>query len=221
MRVRSTSSLNTQKGFYPFFGVNRPFDPEFKFVTARFISPKVFGLLRLSIAIYGITTIIVDIILTGIHPPWTPYPLRAGVLIWVAQQGAIDSYFSYFTDITFISLTFYFIFAAGHTLWYARTGSSPLNRWYRPFQLGHTVLYTTIITYPILVTIVFWTLLAGGGTLATTRSRWSNISKHALNSVFAIFEIIFSAVGTQPWSHLIFIVLFLGMPSLLWLVRWW
>jgi hypothetical protein len=60
------------------------------------------------------------------------------------------------------------------------------------------------------VTIVFWSLLAGGGTLATTRSRWSNISKHALNSAFALFEILFSAVGNQPWSHLIFITIFLG-----------
>jgi hypothetical protein len=67
MRVRRTSSLDRQRGFYPFFGVNRPFDPEFKFVTARFLSPKVFGLLRLLIAIYGLTTVIVDIVLTGIH----------------------------------------------------------------------------------------------------------------------------------------------------------
>ena len=129
----------------------------------------------------------------------------------IATSGRIDSYFSYFTDITFISLTFYFIFAACHTVWYARTGSSPLNRWYRPFQLAHTILYTTIITFPILVTIVFWALLAGSGTLATTRSRWSNISKHALNSAFALFEIVFSAVGNQPWSHLIFITIFLGI----------
>lgn len=72
MRVRRTSSLDPQRGFYPFFGVNRPFDPEFKFVTARFLSPKVFGLLRLLIAVYGIATIVADIVTTGILPLAAP-----------------------------------------------------------------------------------------------------------------------------------------------------
>ena len=129
-----------------------------------------------------------------------------------ARDGKIDTYFSYFTDITYLALTFYFIFAAGHTLWYARTGRSPLNRWYRPFQLAHSILFSTIITYPIIVTIVFWTILSSSSTFATPRSTWSNISKHALNSLYAVFEILFSAVGLQSWSHLIFIVLFLGTP---------
>src|SRR5579859_3563887 len=66
MAIRRTSSLDDQRGIYPFFGVKRPFDPECKFVTARFISPKVFGLLRLLIAIYCVVTVIVDIVLTGL-----------------------------------------------------------------------------------------------------------------------------------------------------------
>jgi len=191
MVVRRRSSLDTQRGFYPFFGVSRPFDPQGTFVTARFLSPFIFGLLRLLFAIYGICVIIIDIVLT-------------------ARDGDIDTYFSYFTDITYIALIFYFIFAAGHTLWYARTGTSPLNNWYRPFQMAHTILFSTIITYPIIVTIVFWTLLSSSSTFATPRSTWSNISKHALNSAYALFEIVFSAVGLQPWSHLIFIILFLA-----------
>ena len=131
-----------------------------------------------------------------------------------ARDGGIHTYFSYFTDISYISLTFYFIFAAGHTLWYSRTGRSPLNRWYQPFQLAHSILFSTIITYPIIVTIVYWTILSSSSTFATPRSTWSNISKHALNSLYVVFEILFSAVGKQPWSHLIFIVLFLGTPLL-------
>lgn len=31
---------------------------------------------------------------------------------------------------------------------------------------------------------------------------WSNISKHALNSVFALFEIIFTNVPPMPWVDL-------------------
>ena len=59
------SSLDSQKGFYPFFGVYRPFDPRGEFVTARFLSPLTFGLLRLLISVYGVAVIIIDIVLTG------------------------------------------------------------------------------------------------------------------------------------------------------------
>lgn len=65
MTIRRRSSLDQQRGFYPFFGVNRPFDPEDTFVTARWLSPKVYGGLRLLLGVYGITTVIVDIVLTG------------------------------------------------------------------------------------------------------------------------------------------------------------
>ena len=66
MVIRRRSSLDVQKGFYPFFGVSTPFDPEGKFVTARFLSPLVFGLIRLLFAIYGIAVIVIDITLSGI-----------------------------------------------------------------------------------------------------------------------------------------------------------
>jgi len=59
------ADLQPQHGFYPFFGVNKPFDPEDKFVTARFLSPRVFGFLRLFIAFYGVCVVAIDIGLTG------------------------------------------------------------------------------------------------------------------------------------------------------------
>jgi hypothetical protein len=68
MTIRSSSSVDQQRGFYPFFGVSRPFDPEDSFVTARWLSPKVLGGLRLLLGVYGITTVIVDIVLTGNNP---------------------------------------------------------------------------------------------------------------------------------------------------------
>jgi hypothetical protein len=211
MRVGRRPSLDDgQTGLYPFFGVYSPFDPDAKFATARFLSPFVFGILRLAIGAYSIIVVIVDIVLSGTFPS-----CLQRVNFAATRDHDIDSYFSYFTDISFIALAFYFLFAAGHTLWYARTGTSPLNKWYRPFQLAHTILFSTIITFSILVTIVFWSLLSNSSTFATSRSTWSNISKHALNSVYAIFEILFSAVGKQPWSHFIFIMAFLGMSHTL------
>jgi len=74
MTIRRRSSLDQQHGFYPFFGVNQPFDPEETFVTARFLSPKVFGGLRLLFGVYALTTVIVDIVLTGILPHFSSLP---------------------------------------------------------------------------------------------------------------------------------------------------
>lgn len=39
---------------------------------------------------------------------------------------------------------------------------------------------------------------------------WSNISQHALNTVFALFEVVLTHAGPSPWSHLIFLVVILG-----------
>jgi len=133
-------------------------------------------------------------------------------LFTLVQAGQIDSYFSFFTDITYMALTFYFIFASCHTLWYSRHGHEPLNSWYRPFQLAHTVLFSTIVTFPIVVTVVFWSLLRSSSTFSSRWHAWANISKHALNSAFALFEIIFAAVGMRPWSHMLWIIVFLGTP---------
>jgi len=177
-----------QPCFYPFFGVNTPFDPEDRFVTARFLSPLALGIIRLILAIYGIIVIAVDITFN------------------VIQFKDIGTYFAYFTDETYIGLIGYMLFAAGHTLWYTRKGKSPLNGWYRPFQLAHTFLFSTIVTYPIIVTIVYWSILADSSTFSTPYDSWANISKHGLNSGYALFEIIFSAVGRQAWSHLICII---------------
>jgi hypothetical protein len=61
----SSSPVDQQRGFYPFFRVNRPFDPDESFGTAWWLSSKVFGGLYLLLGMYGITTVIVDIVLTG------------------------------------------------------------------------------------------------------------------------------------------------------------
>ena len=69
MVVRRRSSLDGESVFYSFFGVRTPFDPEDTFVTARFLSPLIFGLIRLLFAIYGVCVVVIDIALTGIFTP--------------------------------------------------------------------------------------------------------------------------------------------------------
>lgn len=72
----------------------------------------------------------------------------------------------------------------------------------------------------IVVTVVYWALLGGSDTFATTFSctprpsclsvthlltfppAYSNVSKHALNSFFCVFEIVLTNVGPLRWIDL-------------------
>ena len=80
----------------------------------------------------------------------------------------------------------------------------------------------------MVVTVIFWALLAGSGTFATTLSgacprlspiphpacsahrlneydmfsAWFNISEHATNTGYALFEITLTNVGPNSWWHL-------------------
>jgi uncharacterized membrane protein HdeD (DUF308 family) len=115
-----------------------------------------------------------------------------------------DSYFSYFTTLTYIGLCAYFFASGVQTLVYAcgKRRGYPLQRWPRFLQFLHVLLYATIVTYPILVSIVYWSLLADKDTFATRFTAFSNISRHALNTAFALFEILFTRAGPPPWLQL-------------------
>lgn len=61
--------------------------------------------------------------------------------------------------------------------------------------------------------------MASSKTFATTYSSWTNISEHALNTVFALFEILCTNGGIlcgkttlrgMPWIHLPFLIVMLG-----------
>jgi hypothetical protein len=77
-------------------------------------------------------------------------------------------------------------------------------------QAMHVVLQVTAVTFAILVTIVFWALLSDPTTFATPFSAWTNISVHALNSVFALFEIGFTNSPPPPWLTLLPCILILA-----------
>ena len=60
--------------------------------------------------------------------------------------------FSYFTDLTYWGLAFYFAFAAAHTASYARTGRPWLASWPGVLRWLHSAYYVTITVYPFIVT---------------------------------------------------------------------
>ncbi|KAJ8584955.1 hypothetical protein M405DRAFT_853821 [Rhizopogon salebrosus TDB-379] len=181
MRLAGWFSLS-----YEWFGVSSPFDPTCRLVTSPFFSPLTLGALRLLLAVYSLITTITVLAFESVR-----YHDASGFL-------------SYFTDLSYIGLVAYFWASSVQTIAYAVWGQKtyPLQSWPRILQFLHVLLYTTITVFPIIVTIVFWSLLSSSSTFATQYSAWSNISQHAMNSGFALFEIILTNAGPSPWSHI-------------------
>ncbi|KAI9567861.1 hypothetical protein HD554DRAFT_843006 [Boletus coccyginus] len=172
------------------FGVPSPFDPTFHYVTSPVFSPVVLGALRLLVAVYTLITTIVTL----------------------ARYSNPDSYLCYFTDLTYIGLVAYFWASGVQTIAFVLRGrkSYPLQAWPRFLQLLHVLLHSTVVVFPFIVTAVFWSLLASSATFATPYSTWTNISQHALNSVFALFEILLTHGGPGPWAHLLPLIVILA-----------
>jgi hypothetical protein len=76
-----------------------------------------------------------------------------------------------------------------------------LHSWPKYLQLLHSMYYSTVTSFPFLVTIVFWGTMNSGWP-AGRFEQWINISVHGLNSVFAATEVVLSATKPQPWHHL-------------------
>ncbi|KAF8874991.1 hypothetical protein BD779DRAFT_1564838 [Infundibulicybe gibba] len=166
-----------------------PFDPAHRLVTSPFFSPLALAAIRLSIALYTLVTLLFTLIWDGIR-----LKVAAG-------------FFSYFTHLSYIGVCAYFFASGTQTLSYAlHTSHSstgyPLQRWPRILQYLHTVLYSSVVTFAPLVTVVFWALLSSPDTFATTFDTWDNISVHALNTVFTLFELLGTNAPPLPWLHI-------------------
>ncbi|KAH0826354.1 hypothetical protein J3R83DRAFT_5314 [Lanmaoa asiatica] len=176
------------------FGVSSPFDPTFHYVTSPVFSPTILGALRSLFAVYSLITAITTLAFES-----------------VVLHDA-NSYLSYFTHLSYIGLVAYFWASSVQTIAFVLRGrkSYPLQTWPRFLQLLHVSLYSTVVVFPIIVTAVFWSLLASSATFQTAYSTWSNISQHAMNTGFALFEILFTHCGPSPWSHLVLLILILA-----------
>ncbi|KAH6900638.1 hypothetical protein B0T10DRAFT_33231 [Thelonectria olida] len=173
-------------------------DPSNRFETSWLLSPWALFAVRAFICLY---TWVVRFFIIG----WTCTHDSLGGCKTVRQS------FSYFTYLTFWGLQFYFLVASIHTFAYARTGSPLLDRFPRPLQALHSLFYSSIVTYPFLVTIVFWVVLYDGTWWPVEFTAWSNVSQHGLNSLFALFEVIFPRTSPPLWVHIPFLILILAL----------
>ncbi|KAJ6599716.1 hypothetical protein DFH09DRAFT_1021167 [Mycena vulgaris] len=165
-------------------GVSTPFDPHHKFVSSPLLPPAFLAALRLLLALYAVAS------------------LCTVLAFDVAAGAGPSSFLSYFTELSYIGLAAYYCAAAVQTLAYARYGRYPLRRWPRALQALHVLLQSTITTFPLIVTVVFWALLSGGDTFDTTFNTWSNISLHALNTPYALLDLLLTNTPPAPWLAL-------------------
>ncbi|OTB05073.1 hypothetical protein M426DRAFT_320129 [Hypoxylon sp. CI-4A] len=175
-------------------------DPSYRFETSWLIPPYVLFALRALASLYAFTTLLFNI----------GYECAHAELGGCADARAS---FSFFTVLTYWGLAFYLLVSAVHTFTYARYGRPLLDRFPRPLQALHALFYSTVTTMPFLVTIVYWGILYdyGSAWFPTVYAGWSNVSQHALNSLFALFEILVTRVGSQPAVHALWIVVLMAL----------
>jgi hypothetical protein len=185
------------------------FDPNHSFVRSHFVSPFVLASIRALISLYSFTTITTCYAWLA-HQTATIKLKDVNIGSYTIQQSdaAIGQSFSFFTYLTFWSLGFYFLVASVHTFMYAFRQRSWLHSWPRILQLAHSLYYSSVTSFPFLVTIVFWGTMNSGWP-AGRFEQWINISVHGLNSVFAVFEIVLSATEAPPVTHLSVVLLVL------------
>ena len=118
--------------------------------------------------------------------------------------------FSYFTILTYWGLAFYFFFAAVHTATYALRGRPLLDSFPRPLQALHSAYYTTAVVFPFVVTVVYWAVLFAGPWFTDRVEAWENVSQHAANSVFALFEVLIPRTAPMLWVHIVWLLVLLG-----------
>ena len=145
--------------FTAILGAPQPFDPSHRFTTSYLLPPILLAVVRLVFSIYTFTTTFFILAWDGVH-----------------KRHDLDRhYFSYFTDLSYWGLAFYFLFSSLHTFSYARNGRAWLQKWPLALQVAHTAFYTTIVTFPILVTVVFWAILYSGTWFPDHFEGWSNV----------------------------------------------
>lgn len=178
--------------------------------------------------------------ISWILPIWTLFTYRTlvslyafvGLLFTIAwrctQETCMQAErsFSYFTVLGYWGLAFYHAFAAAHTASYALRGTPWLASWPKWTRYLHSVFYATVTVFPYIVTglsvhpdpiilaltpfeAIYWAFLANGA-FASRFWTWSNVSEHALNSVFAFMESFLPMSDPHPWIHLPLLILILA-----------
>jgi hypothetical protein len=189
------------KSIYAFLGVHEeiPFDWG-RIVSSPYIPPFWLGLIRYLFAIYGLVS----------------FSAYFNILVNQKTRFLRKQGWKLFGDIMFqsyLALASYFVISAILTLVSAMKKMYPGRTWPRCLKLAYILLQTSVLTLPLFCTIVYvyWTLPALPAWNTKPLTCWSTITFYFLNTVFSFVELILGASRPRPWSHLIVIIITLGL----------
>jgi hypothetical protein len=112
------------------------FDPTYRFETSWILPPGLLFAIRALLSLYAFVTIFTIFGYNGSHD----------------RADESQHTFSYFTHLTYWGLAFYFALSAVHTGSYWLCGTPFLAAWPRLLQHAHSIFYTTIVIFPLIVT---------------------------------------------------------------------
>lgn len=115
---------------------NSPFDPTHRFSTSWLVSPYVLFALRTVFSLYSFVFLFcsIGVKVDARYPDW-----------------ALDT-LTFLPYLSHWGLAIYFAVSALHTFSHARWGKPFLARWPKTLQQLHSLLYSTIVVFPPLVT---------------------------------------------------------------------
>ncbi|KAK0391613.1 hypothetical protein NLU13_1113 [Sarocladium strictum] len=171
-------------------------DPSHRFETSWLLPPWLLFACRALLSLYAFVTLFFSI------GWWCTHADLGGC-------SSAGNSFAFFTVLTYWGLAFYFLVAAIHTGSYAATGRPLLDRFPRPLQALHSLYYTSAVTFPFVVTIVYWGVLYSNPWFSLRFDAWRNVSEHALNSGYALFEIIIPRTNPPLWINLLWLMVIL------------
>lgn len=112
------------------------FDPTFRYATSWILPPGTLFACRALLSLYAFVTIFFIFGWNGTHD----------------RTRESERSFSYFTNLTYWGLAFYYLFAAIHTISYWKKGTPFLAQWPRFLQIAHGMFYSTVVVFPWIVT---------------------------------------------------------------------
>ncbi|TVY23890.1 hypothetical protein LHYA1_G008094, partial [Lachnellula hyalina] len=177
-------------------------DPSHRFQTSWLLTPWVLFAVRAVFALYAFATLFF-------------------IIGWQASGHDghdihdVHKSFSYFTVLCYWAQAIYFLLASVNTFTYAHPSTPTLLPRFPPlFRALYALLYTTVTTFPFLVSLAFWSVLypsIPSPTFNTPFSLYTNTSQHALNALFALFETLATRSAPAPWIHLLWSLMLLAM----------
>ncbi|KAG0222747.1 hypothetical protein B0O80DRAFT_46439 [Mortierella sp. GBAus27b] len=154
------------------------FEPD-RIVTSNIVRPRTLAILRGILCLYN---------------------LIVAISLWATTKSA-SGYLMFFTNLTYLGLTFYLVCSSIWSIGYLRQPSHERAQWLKNrsswWGWVHWLLYSTVVTFHFIVPVVYWTLLNAGKTFDTLGT-WQNVSVHGLDGFCAVFELVFNRHTLEP-----------------------